>query len=246
MRSTKSTQFNCFSPPVMLATLIVEFSLALYTIIRYKLDTVGRLVVGCLLSLAVFQVAEYEVCTGHGIGTENWSRLGFVAITLLPALGLHLLYVLAQKPDRRIVRAGYATMTGFVVYFLTYASAFVGHKCTGNYVIFQVGVVPAIFYAIYYYGWLATVIVLGERWVKQLRTAGKKQLTRWQAIRSLVIGYLVFLVPTAAANTVKPETRQGIPSIMCGFAVIFAVVLALYLLPRAGRLRSSKKPSSLE
>lgn len=225
----------------MLATLIIEFSLAAYTLVRYKLDTIGRLVAACLISLATFQVAEYEVCTGHGLGTENWSRLGFVAITLLPALGLHLLYVLAQKPDRRIVRIGYATMTSFVVYFLTYASAFVGHKCTGNYVIFQVGVAPAIFYAAYYYGWLVTVIILGNRWVKQLRMTSKKQRTRLEAIQSLVIGYLLFLVPTAAANTVKPETRQGIPSIMCGFAVIFAVLLALYLLPRCGQLRSSKK-----
>jgi hypothetical protein len=54
---------------------------------------------------------------------------------------------------------------------------------------------------------------------------------------AMVVGYLVFLVPTALANTVAPETRRGIPSIMCGFAVLFALILAVYITPRIGRLR---------
>jgi hypothetical protein len=40
------------------------------------------------------------------------------------------------------------------------------------------------------------------------------------------------------ANTVKPETRQGIPSVMCGFAVLFALILAGYILPRAGKIKA--------
>ncbi len=224
----------------MLATMIIEFSLTIYTLWRYKLDVVGRLVVALLVSLATFQLAEYHVCTGFGMDAEQWSRLGYVAITLLPALGIHLLYSLTDKPGRKVVLAAYASMFGFVGYFLTYSTAFIGYKCTGNYVIFQIGVGPALAYGLYYYGWLVTAIILGMRWANQQLKAGKKYLARMQAIRSLIVGYLVFLVPTAIANTVKPETRRGIPSIMCGFAVVFALLLALYLLPRAGRLRALK------
>jgi hypothetical protein len=237
MSKQSSTTFNCFSPPVMLVTLLIEFAAAIYTLYRYKMNTTGRLVVGLLASLATFQLAEYHVCTGYGINAEQWSRLGYASITLLPALGIHLLYVLAQKPSRRVVYAAYGTMAGFVAYFMTYSTAFIGYKCTGNYVIFQIGVGPAIAYGMYYYGWLLAAIILGMRWANDLMQAGKKQLARMQAIRSLIVGYLVFLVPTALANTVKPETRQGIPSIMCGFAVIFALILAGYLLPRAGEMR---------
>jgi hypothetical protein len=216
MSKQSSTTFNCFSPPVMLVTLLIEFAAAIYTLYRYKMNTTGRLVVGLLASLATFQLAEYHVCTGYGINAEQWSRLGYASITLLPALGIHLLYVLAQKPSRRVVYAAYGTMAGFVAYFMTYSTAFIGYKCTGNYVIFQIGVGPAIAYGMYYYGWLLAAIILGMRWANDL---------------------MVFLVPTALAKTVKPETRQGIPSIMCGFAVIFALILAGYLLPRAGEMR---------
>lgn len=237
MRQQGSTQFNCFSPPVMIVTLVVEFGLGLYTLWRYKLNVAGRLVIATLISLATFQLAEYHVCTSYGISATSWSRLGYVAITLLPALGIHLLYVLAQKPGRKVVAAAYTSMAGFIVYFLTYSAAFIGYKCTGNYVIFQIGVAPALAYGLYYYGWLLAAIIMGMRWANELMKTGKNHLARMNAIRSLIIGYLVFLVPTAVANTVKPETRRGIPSIMCGFAVIFAVILALYLMPRVAVAR---------
>lgn len=233
-------QFNCFSPPVMLVTLVIEFLLAVYSVWRYKLNVIGRLVVLMLISLAVFQVAEFQVCTGYGFSAQQWSRLGYVAITALPALGLHLLFVLAHKPGRRAVFGAYLTMAGFMAYFMTYSAAFVGYKCTGNYVIFQIGVGPAIAYACYYYGWLATAVLLGTRWATEMVGSTKFNDQR-QAIRSLVAGYLIFLVPTALANSVKPETRQGIPSIMCGFAVLFALLLALYLMPRVGEFRRRQR-----
>jgi hypothetical protein len=235
---TKSTTLYCFSPPVMLATLIIETSLALYTVWRYKLTTTTRLVAVLLVTLAVFQLSEYFVCTGYGLRAEQWSRLGYVAITMLPALGLHLLHQLAGKPGRKLVVTAYATMVGFVIYFLSYHAAFIGYQCTGNYVIFQIGLWPARFYGLYYYGWLIVSIVFGVRWANEFKRVGKAAKRKLQMVQALVIGYMVFLVPTALANSVDPATRRGIPSIMCGFAVLFAFILALYIMPRAALHRS--------
>jgi hypothetical protein len=231
MSQRKSTQFNCFSPPVMLATLAIEFVLAAYTIWRYKMNTIVRLVTIALVSLATFQLAEYFVCTGYGLHAQQWSRVGFVAITALPPLGLHIMHELAGKPRRRLVATAYASMAGFMAFFLTYHTAFIGHQCTGNYVIFQIGDSMAGIYGLYYYGWLFAGVSLGLHWTSQLTKKGS--IKKLQAVKGLIIGYLVFLVPTALANTVRPETRRGIPSVMCGFAVIFALILALYILPKA-------------
>lgn len=231
-------QFNCFSPPIMLATFIIETVMAAYTVFRYKLDTLGRLVVVSLLALALFQLCEYHVCGGWGVRASEWSRLGYVAITLLPALGLHILHVLAGKPQRKLVAGAYLTMAGFVAYFTIVPHAFQGYACTGNYVIFQIGARPALAYGAYYYGWLSTGIMLGFKWANSLRAAGKMMRRRNLAVQALVLGYLVFLVPTALANSVRPETRRGIPSIMCGFAVLFALILTLYILPKVGKRRA--------
>jgi len=53
-----------------------------------------------------------------------------------------------------------------------------------------------------------------------------------EALYGMIVGYLVFLLPTAIANTIDPATMAGIPSIMCGFAVLFALILFFYILPR--------------
>jgi hypothetical protein len=236
MRQRKGTQFNCFSPPVMVATILIECGLVLYAVWRYKLTQTVRLAVMILIALATFQLAEYFVCTGGG-HAEQWSRLGFVAITTLPPLGLHLLHRLANKTDRRVVYGAYATMLGFIGFFLFTKSAFVGQECTGNYVIFQIGYELGGYYAAYYYGWLLTAIGLGILWANQLKREGSQAIRRLQAVRGLIVGYLVFLVPTALTNSVNPKTTDGIPSIMCGFAVIFALIVALYILPRVAKTK---------
>ena len=81
----------CFSPPVMFLTFIIEFGLAFYTLWRYKLTTISKLAIAILLSLGFFQLAEYMVCGGLGWSHIEWSRTEYVAITLLPALGIHIL-----------------------------------------------------------------------------------------------------------------------------------------------------------
>jgi hypothetical protein len=238
MRKRNPNQLNCFSPPIMLATFTIETILGAYTIWRYKLNVLGRLVLSSLLALALFQLCEYHVCGGLGLRAEEWARLGFVAITLLPALGLHMLYVLAGKSERRVVWAAYATMTIICVYFSVSPGAFDGFACTGNYDIFQIGSWQSAIYGLYYYGWLLTAIVKAMRWADDLMDAktpsGHKRLS---VVRGLIVGYLVFLVPTAIANTVKPETRRGIPSIMCGFAILFAFILVCYIMPKMGAKR---------
>jgi hypothetical protein len=240
MQTNKKTiTFNCFSPPIMLATFCIEIILAAYSLLRYKLNIYTKLSVALLVALAIFQLCEYHVCGGWGVRASEWSRAGYVAISLLPPLGFHLLHVLAAKPNRRLVVAAYISMVGFVLYFTVVPHVFRGYACTGNYVIFQIGTKPAICYGLYYYGWILAGIVLGIRWANELKRKGQSR-ARNLSTQALVLGYLIFLVPTAVANSVKPDTRRGIPSIMCGFAVLFALILALYILPKMATKRDKR------
>ncbi|MEK7594496.1 MAG: hypothetical protein AAB436_02570 [Patescibacteria group bacterium] len=243
MSKRTGVQFNCFSPPIMLATLAIEMTLAIYTVWRYKMTTLTRLAVTTLIGLAIFQLSEYFVCAGYGMRAERWSIVGFVAITTLPALGLHMLHEIADKPRRRLIAAAYVSMAGFIGIFIAYYAAFVGHQCTGNYVIFQIGERLGGAYYIYYFGWLFTAIALGIQWANQLQEKGKSALRQLESVRGLIVGYLVFLVPVAVVNTINPESRRGIPSIMCGFAVLFALILTLYVLPRAAEQRQEDHES---
>jgi hypothetical protein len=239
MRKQPSTQLNCFSPPVMLATLTIESALVIYTIWRYKMNTATRLITSMFVCLGAFQLAEYFVCTGDGLRGEQWSRFGFVMITILPPLGVHLMHVLADKPKRKLVAASYATMAAYIGIFLFYKTALVGHQCEGNYVIFQIGHTLGGMYYIYYFGWLAVGIGYGAYWANKLMEKGASFVKQLESVRGLIVGYLVFLIPVALANSINPQSRRGIPSIMCGFAVILAFILAGYILPRAGEVKAS-------
>ncbi len=174
MSKQKSTTLNCFSPPVMIATMIVEVGLALYTLWRYKMSIITRLALITLICLAAFQLAEYYVCTGIGSMAVPWSRVGFVVITALPPLALHMMHVLAGKRNRHLVYSAYAVMVLFMGSFLFSPGIFTGHVCTGNYVIFQFTANITGVYSVYYFGWLAAGIGLGAKWANELKAKGKK------------------------------------------------------------------------
>jgi hypothetical protein len=233
MFKNKKLGFYCFSPPVMIATFAVEIALMALTIIHHKLNRSTKLICATLFCLALFQLCEYFVCGGMGVGAVQWSRLGFISITILPPLGLHLVHSIANKKTNWIVWAGYSLMMFWIIVFGFGESAFTGHQCVSNYVIFQLHHYIGYAYSAYYYGLLLVGIMLAL-WYGE-HTKSKQQT---EALFGIILGYLTFLLPTAVANTVNPETMAGIPSIMCGFAVLFALTLFFYILPRVTKVKS--------
>jgi len=228
----KRTTFFCFSPPVMIATFLIELSLMAYTLWRYKFNTLARLAASLLLLLGIFQLAEFQVCEGLMDGIA-WSNVGFVAITLLPPLGIHAIYTIAKKRKPAVVAAAYASAALFTAFFAFSSNSLNGHQCLGNYVIFQVNADLTVLYGIYYWGWVVFGMIVSALLASRIRIKERKQ-----ALYGFSVGYAAFLIPTTAANLVNNTTIRGIPSIMCGFAVLFAIILGLYVMPRAGKQRS--------
>lgn len=238
MHKRNKNTFYCFSPPVMLATLTIEFFLVGYALWRYKLNTISRLIAVMLVCLGTFQLAEYFVCTGSGLALQ-WSQIGFVAITALPPLGLHIMHQLAGKPAGGLVWSAYATMAAWAAFFIAAPAEFMGHQCTGNYVIFQFSQNVTGVYSLYYFGWILVGMLLGARWASQITGKSKKAKTRLQTVQAMFLGYLAFLVPSAISMTIFPEAWRAIPSVLCGFAVLLALILGIYILPRVAAQKHS-------
>jgi hypothetical protein len=222
----------CFSPPVMLATFLFEFGFAFYTVWRYKMTTVTRLAFVTLISLGTFQLAEYMVCGGLGWTHIEWARLGYVAITLLPALGIHMVVALAGKKAPALISAAYASCAAFLVFYVFAEGAMDAQACYPNYAVFYTHSSISWLYGYYYYGWLLVGTFLAARW-------GHQAPKRKKALYGMVAGYMVFILPTTAFNLIDPSTTQAIPSIMCGFAVLFAFTLVIRVLPSSVKVRAS-------
>lgn len=217
----------------MLATFFIEFTLAFYAIWRYKLTTVTRLIVVMLFALGSFQLAEYMVCGGLGWSHIEWARFGYVSITLLPPLGIHIITKLANKKAPWLVATAYLTCAAFVAFYLLGPGAINGQACYPNYAVFYTNHEVSQFYTAYYYGWLLIGIYLAWHW-------GNEQPKLRKTLRAMMIGYLVFLVPTTIFNIIDPTTLKGIPSIMCGFAVLLSLDLVFFILPAAAKMRNKK------
>lgn len=218
----------------MLATLIIEIASALYIVWRYQLTPVTRIATVMLLCLATFQGAEYMVCGGLGVEPGLWSKLGYSAITVLPPLGIHLALTIAGKKMPVLVQSAYASALGFVAYFTLMTGSISGHTCYANYVVFSgANVFASAIYGLYYYGWLIVAVGLIASLIRNERRRHIKSALQW-----LGLGYLSFLLPTTLVNIVDPSTISGIPSIMCGFAVILAVLITVRVVPDASRVDS--------
>ena len=220
-----SGKFYCFSPPVMLLTFLFEFGAAFYVLWRYKVDTLTRLVILILLTLGTFQLSEYMICGGLGLHGETWARLGYVSITALPALGIHLVVALANKKAPRLLLFAYTSMIAFALYFALLPNAININECRPNYAVFNMEYVNIMLYSAYYMGWLLTGVLLTIHWAKDHPAAS--------ALKYLCIGYLTFMVPVVVVNLLDPATMAGIPSIMCGFAVLLAAILIAFVLPKS-------------
>lgn len=225
-------KFFCFSPPVMLATFLIETVSLIYVLVRYKMTTFTRLVCATLGLLAIFQLAEFYVCGTKGVSADTWSRVGFISITFLPALGIHMIRIISRRKIAWLVWLSYAASAVFVVLIGFSKNSFDSHVCAGNYAIFQLADNLGGAYFIYYYTLLFTGVGLSLFY--SLRA---KQNVR-EALILQAFGYLTFLLPTGVTNAVNPNTISGIPSVMCGFAVLYALILAFGIVPEIAKKKT--------
>jgi hypothetical protein len=235
MSERKSTALYCFSPPVMLMTLLIEIGFGLYVLWRYKFTPITRLIVSLLVLLAVFQGTEFLLCGGFAVNGGTWSRIGYGAITLLPPLGIHLAYLLANKKAGLVVAASYVSAAAFLAYFAFATQAISGHTCYANYVTFDTADGSTLPYTLYYYGWLFIGTFLTFSWAPRLDKHHRA------ALYALMGGYLALLVPTTTVTLLWSETLAAVPSIMCGFAIILAGLLTLKVAPESIKLRHPNK-----
>lgn len=220
----------------MLATFLIELILAVYILWRYKANAITKLVVAILGLLAVFQLAEYTICGGLGISGDMWSRIGFIAITMLPPLGLHLASEISGETKKYFVWAGYTSAIMFSTFFMVVADAVNKQTCGGNYIIYVVHQDIAWLYGVYYYGLLIAAVIYA--W---LQLGVMKNNKNKKALILLLVGYILFLAPTTTVNLINPATIQAIPSIMCGFAVLLAFVLSFGVVPEVATQKVKNK-----
>lgn len=225
----KSLKLYCFSPPVMIATFLIEIAGAAFVWWRYKTTKSIKIIVGLLTCLAIFQLAEFNVCEGWlGVDGNFWSRVGYGAITMLPPLGIHLGLTIRGRKDllgKYLPLVAYSSGVMFAGYFLLVAGGVTFNQCLGNYVLFKMSPEIGYLYGTFYFGWLLVGSAICFWDSNHLPKNIQNRL------KFLGIGYLSFIVPTTVVVLADRQTFAGVPSIMCGFAVLLAFFLVFKVAP---------------
>jgi hypothetical protein len=214
---------RCFTPPIMLATMIIETALAVYVLIRYRKGMFAKVSIALLLLLAAFQLAEYQICAGRE--PFFWSRFGLAAITFLPLLGLYLVSLISHK--KHFLALGYTVAAAAIVLIVFIPRDMVDSQCGGNYVLFSGPEHFFHLYSVYYFGFLLLGIWEAVEAMGDFRAKTLRSTLRW-----VVIGDLSFMLPMGVVFAIYPPARLAVASIMCGFAVSLAFILAFRIVPR--------------
>ncbi len=215
----------------MFLTFSFELLAAIWILMRYRLDRRAILIILILVFLAVFQVAEYQVCAQAG--AQIWARIGFIATALLIPLGTSLINAISQDElGKRLELVLWLIAALFITWFLLVPTSVAFVWCGGNYSIYHLAPVLGTLYGMYYFGALALMLLQINRRMHTRLSAAKAR-----GLMGLGVGLSAFIIPTLVVNILDPTTVRAIPSILCGFAVVLAIFLAGVVAPAILRPR---------
>jgi hypothetical protein len=219
-----------YSPVLAIATGLFELAAAAWTLNSPGRKPILRPAAFILILLAGYQFAEVAVCSRP----ENllFSRIAFLDITWLPAVGIWLVYRLLQPKPRRILfpviyMIAAAAMSAWIVLDPAAITQSVCQTVVARYyhgpsfdlaygMFYQAGMGVLIFWPAF------TMASVGD-------SIGRSHLACIQT------GVLGFVLPSLFLRLLVKEPTGLMPSVMCHFAVTLAVALAL-LVARERRL----------
>jgi hypothetical protein len=164
---------------------------------------------------------EFLMCIG--IDPNIIGRMGLVAITFLPPLGILLTsYICDLK--HWINWSGIVFAVGLSIFYSVVPDAFTELTCNPFYATYSYPLGNV--YGIFYFGYIAwafiLIIIAAIRNKSQSRTALNKKGIY------VLIGYLSFLIPMGLTILIDYTTLSALESIMCKYAILLAVTLFLF------------------
>ena len=227
---SKNTLY-CFTPEVSLATFVIEIGFVLYTYLKFKATTFSRVCIGLLLCLGTFQAAEFMFC--RSATPDIWPKIGYIATIFLPAFGMHMTSLLTNRAYK-ITYAAYMLALGITIMALLYPLHYFIASCNIHYVDMWNKPPFNYLHNIYYIVFIFCAVYVLIHTI--LHRKKRREIEVW-----LVISYAVFLIPTYALYFLRYIFHSAIPSVMCGFAIMTALIITLIILPMFYRAKKLEK-----
>lgn len=191
---------------------------------RRKEDIAGIFLIALLL---IYQSFEFIICKLNFTSSLT-VYLAFVAITLLSPAGITLV-ILFYSYKIKYVFLAYVPAVFWIIYYFFTISNFEVVKCSMLYAAYNYPL--GFWYGLTYYAViLLTLIII----VFNIRKTKRPELNKQNYI--LLTAFLSFTLPMMIAYFLYPLIVEVIESVMCKFALLFAVLLTYFSLE--GRKRN--------
>ena len=220
----------CFTPTISLSVAVIEFILATTLLFSFPKTTLRNFSAALIYLLGFYQFTEFMLCTsGNPI---FWAKLGFIAYTFLPAIGLHTaLRFVNRKPNYFIIYSIPLIFGALAFYFPVILSAscqtfFVEVRNIFNQAGDSLNAILFSIYEIYYFGFIFATCLLFYLDFRSNKNKRKKKIDIIE-----ISGILLMTIPTIVLLVIFPYLGKRSASVLCGFALSVAITsfIVVYL-----------------
>ncbi len=215
----------CYNPTISLTTAIIEWILAIIIPWKYPKNRVRYFSSFLMFFMGLYQFTEFMLCkTGQ---TDLWIRIGFMAYSLLPAIGLHTtlhyfkikynIFWIYIIPTVYII--GAATTTKFVTegkchdIFVTARNIFSNISTPFTSVRFGI-------YTAYYFSFILAACIVSIRAYMREKNSKKQKILLAFPMATFLMSF-----PTFILIVLFPALNLQFPSVLCHFALLFALMI---------------------
>ena len=212
----------CFTPAISLTTAIIEFVIATVILISCRKSLVNKFMASLVYVLGLYQFTEFMLCTS--INPALWAKLGFIAYTFLPAIGLYFtIRMLRKNSKEKYLKLLFLIPIIFSLIALFTLNFFVNIECGRFFVTFQhlmktFSIWLPIIYSAYYFSFIAALEIFLYTMFLRERNKIKKNIAL-----TLFIAAFVSVLPAFILVTVLPSLSIYFSSIYCEFAILLAI-----------------------
>ena len=212
----------CFAPYVSLSTFVIEFLLAAFFLLRSPRDNLNRIIALISLLLGIYQLNEFLICV---TGFSLFTKLAIMTTAVLPALGItYALIIFRKKMKFRWHVLIYLPAIFFVLMFAISDYYKQSAICSTVFIQYPSTGLLGMFFALYYLVYLVAGLIVFYFVSARVKSVYEKRLGHFG-----ILGILIFTVPTFVFLFFLPALEIQFASVLCEFALLFAIELVVVL-----------------
>ena len=211
-----------------------EISVLIWALTRSGRDKVVFAGSTILLLLSLYQIMEILTCLSP-TGSVMFAKLGYLAITWLPALGLLLICFLFPYRSNTMLRFVQLMLLAsfFMNIWILADSSFVhGSVCSIVFARYKHSMPQFNFYGIYYHLGLMGMLVTSTLGIMK----SNEQKIRIK-LGIMLLGTITFIFPALLVVVVFTPADGSLTSVLCHFALFLAISITLILYHEKKELR---------